>query len=433
MFKKLQKPRSMRRELSLYILTLSLAIGFAFMYALNSYFERGLDLAAESTMLIEARSFAKEYRKNSDTPLPSGYITKFYLDNLDNAPELYRKLLNTGSMKMGEFSHEEWSPHGFDEWKDSRYLIAYKHQLHDGRSLFLITDYEANLMTKEEQTRFDSTFTRVFYFVGGFLFLMLTVVWFYNRRISHHTQHLALWAEQISMDNVNQPLPDFRYAELNKIAEQLKGSYERNAKFIEREHQFLRHSSHELRTPIAVIRGNLELLHRVGYPASMQRPIERIERSSHSMQQLTETLLWISRESEKAPHINQVNLRETTEELIEELDYLLQDKEVEVVTQYSTDLSALSLAETPFKIVLSNLIRNAFQYTYSGLVTIKISNEKIEIENRNTEAEELESGDSFGLGLMLVTKICERLNWDLAIQQNELGAHAVLILKKSQH
>ena len=420
--------RSMRSELSLYILFLSLISAFGFLVALDNYFIGGLDMASRATMQMEVRSYDKKYQEDPDTPLINTHHMKFYLDNLENVPSLYKQLFSENDIQEDQFYEYEWTPNGIDEWKDSRYFIVYKHILYDGRTLYVVTDFEANLLTKEEQDHFDAYFERIFYFIGAFLLLMLAVVWFYNRRINQHTQNLATWAEKITLENIQQQRPDFRYSELNSIAEELQKSYERNAEFIAREHQFLRHSSHELRTPIATIRSNIEFLQRIGVPETMNNAVQRISRSSHTMLQLTETLLWLCRESETAPSIRQVDLRDTTDELIDDLSYLLQGKPVSVHKNIEKTLPPMELPETPFRIVFSNLLRNAFQYTADGNITIDISKNQLRLVNSNQEPTHQNPDDSFGLGLMLVEKICDRLHWDIAIVFKSDGVEAILKL-----
>ena len=62
------------------------------------------------------------------------------------------------------------------------------------------------------------------------------------------------------------------------------------------------------------------------------------------------------------------------------------------------------------------LIRNAFQYTRSGRVSIDIAHDRITIDNESAAdvEEEAPSDDGacgFGLGLKLVDELCRRLGW----------------------
>ena len=420
--------RSMRHELSRYILGLSALTAIAIFIALTDYFERGLDSAAQSSMLMEARSFESEYLKNKNIPLPSSYSTLFFIDNWENAPAFYREKIPLNELEMGKFTHAEYLPNGDETWQDSRYLITYWHQLPDQRNLYIVTDFKGNLLTSEEQQAFDDVFSRVFYFIGSFLTLMLLTVWFYNRRINIHTQHLSEWAEKITLANVQDSTPNFRYKELNNIAQQLQMSYERNADLLDREHQFLRHASHELRTPIAITKANIELLDKIGVPATLKSPFKRITRANHNMQQLTETLLWLSRDTAVTPAIKEIKVTHLCDEMIEELIYLLKGKHVRVERHYAPAIVQRPLPETPLKIVLGNLIRNAFQYTYEGEINITLNDKVLVIENIDQGNQQHNNENSFGLGLLLVKKICERLQWELSLHFEERGVRATLIL-----
>lgn len=424
------KARTMRRELSEKILGLSLLTAIAFIAALIEYFDSGLENASKASVLMEARAFGAEYRKNPNTPLPESYSTHLFLDNWDKAPAFYHQIIPFDELEPGDFLDVEWSPNGIEEWEDSRFLVIYWHQLHDGRDLFVVSDFDANMLTPEEQAAFDDQFARIFYFSGAYLLLMLLVVWIYNRRINRYTQLLADWAEGLTLDNVAEVRPDFRYEELNRISEQLQLAFERIALLLERERQFLRHASHELRTPIAVIRANMELLDKMGVPDNLARPVDRIRRANHGMLQLTETLLWLSRENEAAPNVNPVHLPHLLDELSEELAYLLQDKEVSLQRIGFADIPAMALAETPLRIVVSNLLRNAFQYTAEGDVRIDLSPERLVIENREHGTQDIDTDQSFGLGLMLVKRICDRLGWTLTLEFLATGVRAELTLPR---
>lgn len=421
-----QRERSMRRELSNYILGLAMATAVIFVAALIKYFETGLDKAAYAGILMEVRSFEREYAKNPDTPLPTSYSTHFYLDNWDQAPDFYKRVIPFDELEVGEFTFAEYSPHGIDEWDDSRYMLAYWHRLADGRDLFVVNDFEGNMFTAEERAEFDEYFFRVFYLGGGYLLLMLLVVWFYNWRINRYTQALAGWAEALTLASIDEPRPDFRYTELNRIAGQLQEAFRRIATLLEREHQFLRHASHELRTPIAVIRANMELLDKIGVPERISSPVKRVRRANQSMLQLTETLLWLSRENEAAPRVEEVRVDLLLDELCEDLKYLLQEKPVRLRREYAPDLAARELPVTPLRIVLSNLLRNAFQYTGEGEVILQVNADSLLIENWEMGRCDNDPDQSFGLGLMLVQRICERMGWQLEMAFEEQGVIARL-------
>ena len=103
---------------------------------------------------------------------------------------------------------------------------------------------------------------------------------------------------------------------------------------MENEQRFLQHASHELRTPLSVISGNLELLDKLAERRrrceAEREAFDRLNRAVTNMRQLTETLLWLSRASEKPPVAEPVELHALMHALVEENRYLLDAKPVEI-------------------------------------------------------------------------------------------------------
>ena len=98
--------------------------------------------------------------------------------------------------------------------------------------------------------------------------------------------------------------------------------------------------------------------------------------------------------------------------LLEDNQYLLQGKIIEL--NFEIDELILKLAPTPCRLILNNIIRNAFQYTAQGNINIYFESKVLIIENINTGNTEFESENSdygYGLGLQLVDKIIDKMHW----------------------
>ncbi|MDO6749732.1 histidine kinase dimerization/phospho-acceptor domain-containing protein, partial [Gilvimarinus sp. 1_MG-2023] len=84
-------------------------------------------------------------------------------------------------------------------------------------------------------------------------------------------------------------------------------------------------ASHELRTPIAVVRNNTELLRRLTErhtPLDDTRvlaTVARLERAGITMAQLTETLLWLSRDDIASLPVRQIAPSDLLLQLVDEL------------------------------------------------------------------------------------------------------------------
>ncbi|MBN3564079.1 sensor histidine kinase [Aliamphritea spongicola] len=417
--------RTMRRQFSLLILSLTLITALIYTVLVDKSLTRGLKEMVQLSIQVEIQEFETRYASNPDTPLPDTGMLNFYIDDWRQAPSLYHEIIPFTDLQDGEYLDVDWSPNGDDDWEGSRYLLIYPHRLHDQRILYAVADFNADKISQEQRNEFDRLFDRGLYVGGVYVFLMILVVWLYGRRLTRRSDALAKWAEELSFEKLQQPVPDFYFHDLNQIANQLQTAFVRIADLLEKEHRFLRNASHELRTPIAVIKANMELLARMESSAPLQRPLERINRANASMQKLTETLLWISRDNNTPPKQENIVPAQLVSELMEDLGYLLENKPVELSFRENFTGHKF-LPVTPLRIVLNNLLRNAFQHTQEGSIKIEINEHYLRIENHDEGATLTDSDNSFGLGIHLVEQICQKLHWELRLEYIEDGVIATL-------
>jgi signal transduction histidine kinase len=239
------------------------------------------------------------------------------------------------------------------------------------------------------------------------------LIWVFLRGISRPMVRLVEWTGSLDPQTLQAAPPDFRYQELNQLAQLIRNSLSTVQDSLDREHRFLRHTSHELRTPIAVIRNNVQLLRKLQaddkeHNEPEQRAIERLDRASLTMKHVTETLLWLSRDSAERLPTSDVALDELVQRLAGEVEYLLEDKPVEV--ELDTEPCRLQVPDMVARIVLGNLIRNAFQHTWEGRVKIRQRGPSVEIINPQSD-EDSDGNLGFGLGLKLTGQLCAKLNW----------------------
>lgn len=258
---------------------------------------------------------------------------------------------------------------------------------------------------------------------GGIIIFVLTLLFLF-KKISGPVESLQQWAKHLGIKDLTTPIPEFRFKELNGLAELIHNNIASVASSIEREQAFLSYASHELRTPIAVMRSNTALLEKVNpEPSEKERLIrDRIQRASLTMKSMTETLLWLSREGEQAMPVEKASLGSLINNMNTELQYLLTGKEVSV--DIDIDDSEIELAVTPCIIVLNNLIRNAFQHTQCGHVQIhqcKNALTVINAESERTSTKNVNEELGFGLGMQLVEKLTSQFGWAFETEQGEQG------------
>jgi len=79
-------------------------------------------------------------------------------------------------------------------------------------------------------------------------------------------------------------------------------------------------------------------------------------------------------------------------------------------------------------IVLNNIIRNAYNFTYEGCISIIVDQDYVEISDTGVgiEADKIQDvtkphikgseSQGFGIGLTIVKRLCDRFNWRLHIE-----------------
>lgn len=262
------------------------------------------------------------------------------------------------------------------------------------------------------------------------------LIWVFLKQVERPVKSLGQWAHGLDAELLKTPAPDFIYPELNELARLIQKSLSSVQESLDREHKFLRHASHELRSPISVIISNVELLKKLNEsaidmtgadPYSIARQtrqknkiIDRIDRAGLTMKHLTQTLLWLGQDEQVQLPVSQVDLEQLVLELAEEAGYLLRDKGVQVALD--TRPSILTLAQVPARIVIGNLIRNAFQHTWRGSVQIVQNETCVKIINEIPGEDNTNRDLGFGLGLQLTRQLCDRLGWAYTCREED-GMH----------
>lgn len=128
---------------------------------------------------------------------------------------------------------------------------------------------------------------------------------------------------------------------------------------------FVANVSHELKTPLTVVRGYIEMIQmeEEAFNPHWQKTFTTIESQVSRMDRLVEQLLVLSR-TETTPDINKqmVNVPELIEDLIEDSAWLNQQKNHVITTDIDTTIGLLGF-ETELKSAFVNLLSNAIGYT----------------------------------------------------------------------
>ncbi len=216
----------------------------------------------------------------------------------------------------------------------------------------------------------------------------------------------------------------FRFKELQLVADRLASSVNKLESYHQREKDFLRTLSHELRTPLAVTRAALDLLQK-----DSARPLkgdalklDRMRRANNHMLATTECLLWLWSGKNRELEVCSFDVQALLTDAVAMNEYLLQHKTVQLNVEVTPDLQ-FSCEKKLLKMVLENLVRNAFQYTHNGDIHIKAIQEGIEVINtclpEDNQYQAPQEDYGYGVGLYLVEKICEQKGWVMTVTQDD--------------
>ncbi|WP_065188482.1 sensor histidine kinase [Shewanella woodyi] len=245
-------------------------------------------------------------------------------------------------------------------------------------------------------------------FLGGFLTLaMLLYGLYFVRTLS---KPLAKIQEKVSQMPPGNALfsVETKFRETREIESTLLESKINISNFFKREKEFSRFASHELRTPIMVIKGSTELLQKVPeLPHVATKAIARLERASDEMELLTETFLLLGRAAIEPRYMATHSLELILTKQIDELALLFAKNDA----GYKLRVSQPSKAHAPesfIAVIINNLIKNAFSYSV-GDIDIELTGTELRICNRHDGHDLYNEG--YGCGLVIVERICERMVW----------------------
>lgn len=208
---------------------------------------------------------------------------------------------------------------------------------------------------------------------------------------------------------------------------------------------FTENASHEMQTPLAVIRSKIDLLLQQSElkEQSLQQ-ILSIEDAAQRLSKLHQSLLLLTKIENKQFVLNeQVNLKKIVLEKIREREELIESKKlkVEIVCEETIIYFHTHLAE----ILFNNLLNNAIKYTpKNGTINIELNEDFICFKNDATNEaldttkifqrfyKPTDSRNGTGLGLAIIKEICNLAKFEISYSFNN-HQHIFLIKIKIIH
>lgn len=191
---------------------------------------------------------------------------------------------------------------------------------------------------------------------------------------------------------------------------------------------FIHNAGHELKTPLAVMRGNLQIM-QAEWKLDVQLIQQSILEVDH-MNALIESLRELS-ELGKLSEKKRLKLSDSLHTVVQDLLCLAGKKDVEIQNHLWENFF-VEANPHELHVLLSNIIKNAIKYNIQGgkviisrsknILTIAdtgigISREEQEkIFERFYQVKKIRSEEGFGIGLSLVKKIADANAWKISVQ-----------------
>ncbi len=239
--------------------------------------------------------------------------------------------------------------------------------------------------------------------------IAVTGMWMLIKRLAAPVITLKHHVDQLTMDTQTFAVLD-RDDEVGNLSKAFSQMWQRVRSFMRREQEFTRFASHELRSPVTVIQGNIELIKNQLEPTPLNRRVlKRLETATRRMTLLINCFLWLGREEntdrEQKRHINKDEFSRLLRELF--LGFSHQEQ-----ARFDTDIGDISwyLRPNMLSIIFDNLLRNALKHSGSR-ISITAQDNRLLINNLVLSVNH-DVTSHRGIGLQIVAKICETEKWD---------------------
>jgi two-component system, OmpR family, sensor histidine kinase ArlS len=185
-----------------------------------------------------------------------------------------------------------------------------------------------------------------------------------SKRMLKPIDRITRTATSISINDLDKRIPvGEAQDEISRLAMAFNDMIERLKKSVDRQNQFVSDASHELRTPISVIQGYINLVDRWGKDnkSVLQESITAIKGETANMHALIEKLLFLARtdRGQMKARREDFNMGELMQEIADETKMISPDTTIAVEADGALVLSA---DRNLMKQVLRNLVDNGVKY-----------------------------------------------------------------------
>lgn len=255
------------------------------------------------------------------------------------------------------------------------------------------------------------------------------------------------WLHRIQPGKELPPLENpTRIREFRQLSEAAVAMGNRSYQAYEEQKQFIENASHELQTPLAIVRGKVELLaESEGLTEEQMKELDDIYATLGRAVKLNKSLLLLSRiENGQYTEMEDVSLDEELDRLLPDLMDIYEHKQVHLVRQRDELPFTVRCNRSLAQILVSNLVKNALLHNQEG-GELRITTTAHSLTVMNTGVTPLDGAklfrrfyhgiegkkDSTGLGLAISRSIAASASLKLTYEWRD-GMHCFLLVKDNE-
>ena len=305
-------------------------------------------------------------------------------------------------------------------WQGSAWRYLYLHDEHSGRTVAVSQRLKERL----------STLTNALWVQLALTFLSLPLLlWLIARGIRRGLMPLDLLAGELAARNAQslQPVSEQVPAETLPLVQSLNALLARVAESLAREQRFTADAAHELRSPLAALKVQAEVLAMSSDEAEQQHHLGNIHESIDRANRLTEQLLTLARldPMQALPDAQPIDWQRTAHQTLQSVNLQAREKRVQLKLECACGFGQVFPPlgnEVLLQLMLRNLLDNAIRYSPpNSHVTLTLAANGLSVcdEGPGIAAEHLprirerfyrlpgQSQQGSGLGLSIVERIAD--------------------------
>ncbi len=312
-------------------------------------------------------------------------------------------------------------PLGYSEVADASPAVFAFRSSWKNYPLILVRDQDSFEATEQKMWRILAITVIIIVILSSILVTIL------SRQIMRPVEELSNAVMNAASGSSYTPIPRniMTHDEVGALAQVCDRTMSRLYDALKREKAFTGDVSHELRTPLTIIETSAELLEMSSLSQQQSRQVNRILRAVGQMSSLVTLFLQLAR--------TERDIKGPSTDSVRELFSIIEETWAEAASQKNIKLSFTAQGHCKGRFspvllatVMNNLVKNALMYVSQGgqVAMIETSNGFIVADNgpgilpedRDRIFEAFTRGNTAcgsgeGLGLSIVSRICERMGW----------------------